>query len=385
MSTLSNDVYLDHAAATPLDADIFASIKKYLSDEFYNPSAAYLVAKKVRQDIDSARKKISQILGCKPAEIIFTAGATEANNLVVNGLIHGNEESEIVASALEHEALFGPAEKHRLRVAKVDQKGRLDILDLLKKINDKTLLVSVIYASNEIGTIQNLAEIATIINKERGRRKASDNQRPIYFHTDASQASNYLNLDVNRLGVDLMTINGAKTYGPKQSACLYVNRNVGLQPLIIGGEQESGLRGGTENPFSCVGLALALDKAQSARSAECKRLDDLKDILIGGLTKISSDIKMHGNLKKQLPNIVSFSVPGADGERMVMELDEKGVRVATGAACSANKNSRSRSLQSIGLTDNEIDSTLRISLGRSTTEDDINYALEHIKGIIKRL
>src|SRR5579862_3657095 len=248
-------IYLDYAAATPMDAEVIKAMQPYFADKFYNPSATYLAGRGVRKDVESARQSVAIQLGARPAEVIFTAGATEANNLAIQGIMREYPESEVLVSAIEHESVLEPARLFKVKEIPVTPQGIVDLQKLEKLITPKTVLVSVMLVNNELGTVQPISEIAKILNKSSILRK---NGWPLYLHTDGAQAGNYLDLHVSRLGVDLMSINSGKIYGPKQSGVLYVKAGTRLRPLIVGGGQEFGLRSGTENVAAAIGLAKAL-------------------------------------------------------------------------------------------------------------------------------
>lgn len=359
-------IYLDNAAATPVDKRVLRAMEPYFSDRFYNPSAAYLAARQVRADLEEARHQLAQIIGARPAEVIITAGATESDNLALHGVY-----SHIVTTAIEHPAVLNLARLRGGSILSVDDRGLLNIDRLRRAITDDTTLVSVGYVNSEIGVVQDIQAIADIVRAVRDDRRARQLDRPIYFHTDASQAAGFFDLNVARLGVDLMTLNAGKCYGPKQVGLLYVRAGVRLQPLIRGGGQEMGLRSGTENVTGTIGFAKALTIAEKTRKSEFKRLDVYRNELIKYLTTELPDIKINGSSKRSSPAILNFSVPGLDGERAVFALDEKGVLVSTGSACAANKGLRSHVLTAIGLPDELADGSLRLSMGRFTTDSDI--------------
>lgn len=375
-------IYLDYAAATPLDPAVLEAMMPYLKDEFYNPSASYQSAKRVRGAINESRRFVAHWLGVKPSEIIFTAGGTEANNLVINGVMSKYSGSEIIISSIEHESVKEPANQYKSSEAPVDKTGIIDIPKLEKLITDKTALISVVYANNEIGTVQPLREIYTIIEKIRKDRLEKGNKRPLFLHTDACQAGNYLDLHVARLGVDFMTLNGGKIYGPKQSGALYVRAGLELKPFVRGGGQEQGLRSGTENVASYVGFGRALDIAQYMRVEEAQRVSELRDEFIKMLQKNLPKAIINGSLKKRLPNNISVTFPGVDNERLMMQLDEAGVMCAVGSACSASNDEPSHVLKAIGLSDGQAQSTLRFTLGRQTTQDDLNKVIQLLKEVL---
>ncbi len=373
-------IYLDYAAATPMDKQVLLAIQPYFAEEFYNPSAIYLAAKDVGRKIEDARAKVAQVLGARSSEIVFTGGGTEANNLAIKGVMERFPGSNIVTSAVEHESVLAPAHQYNSKNAPVNKEGIIDLLRLEKLIDDKTVLVSVIYANNEIGTVQSIKDIANLLERIRKSRK---NKLPLYLHTNACQAGAYLGLSVSRLGVDLMTINGGKIYGPKQSGVLFVKTGVVLQPQILGGGQERGLRSGTENVAGIVGLSKALVLAQSRRITEGKRLQALQDLFFELIQKNIPGVVINGSLVKRLPNNVHMTIPGQDNERIIMELDEKGIQCAAGSACSASNEEPSHVLRAIGLSSKEAQSSLRFSMGNGTAEQDVRGTVKLLSEIVK--
>lgn len=378
---------MDYAAATPVGSAAIEAMEPFLTDNFYNPSAVYQPARKVRMALEVARGKVASVLGAKDQEVIFTAGGTEANNIAISGVMERFPEGNIVVSSIEHESVLEPASKYDCRIAPVDKKGIVDIAALKALIDDKTVLVSVMYANNEIGTVQPLKEIASLIEDIRIERTTNEDQRtilPLYLHTDACQAANYLDLQVGRLGVDLLTLNGGKIYAMKQSGCLYVAANVELANYTLGGGQERGIRSGTENVGSFIAFATMLQKVQAERKIESVRLRELKSLLFAKLSQKNQDIILNGNTKKQLPNNLNITLPGADGERLLMELDNAGVLVATGSACTASSDDPSHVLLALGLSAAEANASIRITLGRPTTEIQITNAAQIINEVMAR-
>lgn len=375
-------IYLDYAAATPMDSEVIAAMEPYFSDRFYNPSALYLDAKAVSNDIAEARSRVANWLGAKPGEIIFTAGGTEANNLAIQGIMDNFPDANIVVSSIEHEAVLVPAGKYDCRQIKVDKYGAIDLAELEAHIDDNTVLVSVMYANNEIGTIEPLKQISSLLVKLRKIRNLQNNNRPLYLHTDACQAANYLDLHVSRLGVDMMTLNGGKIYGPKQSGILYVRAGIKLASQILGGGQEQNYRSGTENVPAIMGFTVALDLAQQKRSNEIKRLQTLQQLFFNELTQKIPNLQINGTLKHRLPNNVHITIPGQDNERLVMALDEMSILCAAGSACSASSDEPSHVLKAIGLTDAEARSSLRFTMGRTTSETDIRQVVEKLAKLV---
>jgi cysteine desulfurase len=375
-------IYLDYAAATPVDPGVIKAMEPYFTDKFYNPSATYLAAKQVRQDLEAARASIAKILGSRPAEIIFTSGATEANNLAINGVASDFPGSEVLVSSIEHESVLEPAKKFNARKIPVSKTGVIGLDQLKKMINDDTVLVSVMMVNNELGTLQPLKDVAALVKRIREDRLELGNELPLYFHTDAAQATNFFDLHLSRLGVDMMSVNGAKIYGSKQSGVLYVKAGTKLSPQIKGGKQEFGLRSGTENIAAAIGFAKALEMAQNNRAVNAKKITELKEYFAKKLQKEIDTSVINGSMKHSAPHILNITFPGQDNERLMMWLDERGVQVATGSACSASNQEPSHVLQAIGLSGSEARSSLRFSLGRFTTKTDIDRTVELLNQFI---
>ena len=371
-------IYLDHAAATPVSEKAKKAMEPYLSAEFFNPSAPYLSAVKTRRAYENAKDRIAHVIGAKGADLIMTSGATESISLAFNVL---SEDAEVLISAVEHKAVTENAKRFNTKTISVDKNGRVDVEDFKKKLNPRTSFVSICLASGELGTIQPISEIATIVKQENLRRKLAGEATPLYFHCDASQGLGLLEVKVGRLGVDLLTINSAKVYGPKGAGALYVGHNVKLNPMTLGGGQEMGLRSGTENVPAVIGFATAIEEAEKHLNGERKRLEKLKTILKNTLSDIPNIVFL-GNTKNQLVNFLPISVPGVDAERLIFRLEDKEVYLSTGAACSASKGIKSATLQAIGLNDDEIAGSLRITLGKLNDEENVKEAGKLIKAAI---
>lgn len=380
---MKKPIYLDYAAATPLDPKVLAAMRPYFSEKFHNPSALYLAAKDIAQDIQHARTRLARHFGARPGEVIFTAGGTEANNLAIHGVMRQFPDANIVVSAIEHESVLQPARRYDVREVPVKSDGLVEISELEKLVDEKTVLVSVMYANNEIGTIQPIKQISNTLEELRKRRKNSGNDRPLYFHTDACQTTPYLDLHTSRLGVDMMTINGSKMYGPKQVGALYVRASVPLEPQLAGGGQEYGMRSGTENVPGILGLAAALDMVQSRRAAEVARLQKLQKTFIEKLQGLIPTAAVNGSLKSRLPNNIHVTIPGIDNERVIMALDERGIQAAAGSACSAGKEDPSHVCRAIGLSDQEAQASLRFTMGKETTGSDILTAVEMLAKVVR--
>lgn len=375
-------LYLDHAAATPLAPEVLEAMQPYLQEQFYNPSATYLAAQQTHKALDTARAQVAHWLGARPSEIIFTAGGTEANNLAIHGVMRQYPNANVVVSAIEHEAVLLPAHRYDCHEAGVTPDGMVSLEALRQQIDEQTVLISVMYANNEIGTIQPLRQIAELINQVRRQRQAAGNDLPLYFHTDACQASNYLDLHAARLGVDMLTLNGGKMYGPKQSGALYLKGGVQLTPLIDGGGQERGLRSGTENVANAIGLATALDRVQKMRHDEVKRLRDLQGKFVKQLAELIPTATINGSLKQRLPNNVHITIPGYDNERLLIQLDGAGIMAAAGSACSASNEEPSHVLRALGLSDADAQASLRFTLGQSTQAADIKRVVTTLASLL---
>jgi cysteine desulfurase len=363
-------IYLDHAAATPLDERALAAMTPYFNDKFYNPSSPYALAVDVRHDYEAAKHTLAMCIGGKADDITITAGATESINLMFASV-----RGHVVTSAIEHHAVLAAAALHEYTLVPVSSKGMVDPAVVANAIRPDTQLVSIALANNEIGTIQPLREIAEVVHKERQRRFEAGDETPLYFHTDASQGVGQIDVNVARLGVDAMTINAGKIYGPKQVAFLWAQHTVRLQPLVVGGGQERGLRSGTENVAGVVGFATALQLGVDHKNSEAKRLARLRDTLQSELLKAFPDAVVSGHPKKRLPGHLHVSFAGIDAERLVFALETRGVMVATGSACAANKGTRSHVLTAIGLEPLVADGSLRLTLGRLTNEQTISRAV----------
>lgn len=366
-------IYLDHAAATPLDPRVLAAMQPYFAENFYNPSSPYAPAVMVRRQYEDAKHRIAVALGVQADEIVMTAGATESINIMFRSV-----SGHIVTTSIEHPAVLESAKSANATIIPVSEKGMVDLDVLRDSIHDETELVSVGLANNELGTIQNLRAIAEIIKQVRRARSESGNKTPIIFHTDASQGAGQIDISPARLGVDAMTLNAGKMYGPKQVGLLWVTREMPLAPYVYGGGQERGIRSGTENVAGVVGFAEALTLAVEHRKSESDRLSRLRDMMHRSLAETFPDAVFAGSQKRRLPGHLHVAFPNVDAERLVFVLENMGVLVATGSACAANKGTRSHVLEAIGLAPEVADGSLRITLGRLNDEDSIQIATQRI-------
>lgn len=372
-------IYLDYAAATPLDQTVLKKMLPYLNENYGNPSSIYGFAQTARRALDDARLMIAKNLNCTPKEIFFTGSGTEANNWAIFGTVKAQGKKKIITTSIEHHSVLHPAQElERLGYAvvylKPNKDGRISLEDLEENLTKDTALVSVMYANNEIGTIENITKIG---NLARGKG--------VLFHTDACQAAGFLPLDVEKLSVDLMTINSGKIYGPKGVGALYVRKGVKICPLLYGGGQEYRSRAGTENVAGIVGFAHALNVSEQKRAKEAKRLTLLRNLLTKELSAKIPDLKINGDPKNRLPNNVNISFKDVDGESLIMRLDMAGICASSGSACSSGSLEPSHVLLGIGLSKEQAKSSLRITLGRYTTGKEIKAVISVLPKIIKSL
>lgn len=385
---LKSPIFLDNAAATPTDPLVKKEMFKGM-DFFGNPPSFNDVGRKARKKLEEARQAIARFLGARSDEVIFTSSGSEANNMAILGLARMiSSRREIITTPIEHPSVLKPLkflEKDGFKATypKIGSDGLVNLKDLENRLNRRTLLVSIMYANNEIGTIQPIKRIAKVIKEyKRNKFKINETIFPL-FHTDACQATGYLDMNVNNLGVDLMTFNGAKIYGPRGTGVLYVRRGTLLQPLIYGGDQEHGLRAGTENLPAIVGLAKAVSLIDGK---EGQRLAELRDYFFEKISRLTPDAKINGPLgQNRLPNNVHISIPDLDSENLLLELDKYGIYASSGSACTARSVEPSHVLRAIEVGRKYLNGALRFSLGRQTTKKDIDYVLKVLPKIVKEL
>ena len=374
-------IYLDHAAATPLDLRVLQAMTPYFSESFFNPSSPYSPAVTVRRDVDDARSRIARILGVRPDELIFTSGATESINLAFHGVLDGGGSA--LVPSIEHHAVLAAAKLYDHHLVVPSSLGEVTPERIQALITSDTRLVSVALANNELGTIQPLAEIATVVRTERERRRDAGEATPIYFHTDASQGAGLLELKPAKFGIDLMTLNPSKMYGPKGIGVLWASSEVNLTPLIVGGGQEHGLRSGTENVPAIIGFARAFELAERGRKEAVRSIGTLRDHLQVRLKQALPDaIVTHA--PHQLANFLHIAWPGLDAERIVFILENEGVLVATGSACAANSGTRSHVLTAIGMEPSVADGSLRLTLGKDNDSESIERAADAIIAAVRK-
>ncbi len=392
-------VYLDYAATTPMDPQVFEAMLPYLKDKFGNASTLHSWGQEARAAVDHARGQVSQVLNCQPPEIIFTSCATEANNLALKGVKESRSQGvkettgrlpHLVVSSIEHHCVLDAA-KHLEKTSAaevtwlpVDKYGLVDPEDVKKTIKENTVLVSVMYVNNEVGTVEPIREIGRTIEKLNEESRMKNEGRRIYFHTDAVQAIQCLDCDVQKLGVDLLSLSAHKFYGPKGVGALYIKKGTSIIRQQDGGEQEYGLRAGTENVAGIVGLGAAVAKTQNSKLKTQNSVRNLRDRLIAGVLKIPG-VELTGHPEKRAPHIASFVVEGAEGEAMLLLLDQEGIAASSGSACTSGLLKPSHVLTAMGVSPELAHGSLRFSLGKQTTEEEINYVLEKLPPIIERL
>jgi cysteine desulfurase len=371
-------IYLDNAATTKVDERVLKAMEPYFSEKFGNASSKHFIGMEAKRALEDSRVVIARAIGARADEIIFTSGGTEANNFALKGLFFANpEKNHIITTKIEHDCILNTCKwlqdkmGAEITYLDVDSEGFIDLNQLKKSITPKTLVVSVIHANNEIGTIQELAEIGKIC-KEKG----------VYFHTDACQSFTKTLLDVRKQNLDLVTLNAHKIHGPKGVGALYVKKGTKITPLFHGGGHESGLRSGTENISGIIGFATSV---KVASSRNINYMNKLRDKLISGVLKIPN-VKLNGSIgNKRLCNNANFSFNDIEGEALGGYLEAYGICTSTGSACSSHSLKRSHVLEAIGLKDMQINSSLRMSISKYTTGNEIDYVLEILPKVVEKL
>ena len=383
-----NLIYLDHASTTYIRDEVYEAMKPYLTNNFGNPSSIYTIAQQSRIAIDHSREKIAKILNCRPSEIIFTSGGTESDNSSIysTAIAQMNIGKHIITSSIEHHAVLNACEfleenfDFTVSYLPVNNQGIINLESLKSQLTPKTSLVSIMLANNEIGTIQPIHEITKII-----RDYSENNNTSIMIHTDAVQAPGYINLNVKDLDVDLLSLSSHKFYGPKGCGILYVKRGTPFTPITVGGNQERQRRAGTENVSGIVGTAKALELAELERDEITKKTIKLRDKLISGIFNNIENVTLNGHPTQRLANNAHFSFQDIEGESILLSLDLEGIAASSGSACTSASLEPSHVLKSIGLTDEIAQSSVRMTLGKNTTEKEIDLVLETLPKIIARL
>ena len=379
---MAAEIYLDHAATTPTDERVVAAMLPYFTERSGNPSSVYGPARTARRAVDRSRDTLAEILACKPNEVIFTSCGTESSNLAIRGVAFARESDgrHLVTASTEHHAVLHSFELLERRFGfevtylDVDRTGQIDLGALEAALRPDTTLVSIMYANNEIGTIHPLAEISRLLRP-----------RGIIFHTDAVQAGGSLELDVEKLGVDLLSLSGHKLYAPKGVGALYIRRGTPLLPLMVGGGQERGLRSGTENVTYIVGMARAAELAFGELTERQRHYACLRDRLVQGVLERIPRAQLTGHPTQRLPNSASFVFEGADGESILLNLDQEGIYASSGSACTAGSLEVSHVLKALGLPPELAAGSLRLTTGLHTTEAEIDAVLEILPPVIERV
>lgn len=387
------NIYLDYASATPIDSSVSLIMRKFSKENFANPSAIHSLGVKTKNTLEKARREVGSFLGAHSNEIIFTSGATESNNLAILGVVNKFTElfvPHIVTTNIEHASVLEvckyleKTKKAEVTYVGVEENGIVDPRKIKKALKKNTVLVSVMYANNEIGTIQPIREIAKEIRYFKKVSK-KNNSFPV-FHTDATQAINYLPIGVKKLGVDLFSFNSAKIYGPKGVGVLYIKRNTPIQKIIFGGEQELGFRSGTENVVNILGLKEALTLTEKMKKKEFLRLIKLRDYFFDELESLTNyKIIFNGDLKNRLPNNINITIPKIPSDLLVIELDARGVLISAKSACKIGDGKASHVITAINKNIKEEDGSLRFSLGRDTTKKDIIYTVRVLAKVLNKL
>lgn len=385
--------YLDHAATTPIRPEVLEKMLPYFIEKFGNPSSLYSLAGEARYGIDEAREQVAAVLGCRSGEIVFTGGGSESNNLAIKGTAamrlatDGGTETlgHIVTTAIEHHAIIHPVEQleklgYEATYVGVDSKGKVDPDEFAAAVRADTFLASVMLVNNEVGTIQ---DVATIAGKTREASKVLGGS--LLIHTDAVQGAGKLSLDVNDLGVDLLSLSAHKIYGPKGVGALYVKRGVELEPLIAGGGQERQRRSGTENVANIVGFGEAITLAESERVKSQERFKQLANKLIDGVADRIPNSSFNGSETDRVPEISNFSFLGVEGEPVLLGLDFRGIAASSGSACSSASVEPSHVLLAMGIDTDKAVGSIRISFGRETTDSDVEDLLDALKDVLDQL
>lgn len=376
-----NVIYLDHAATTPTDPEVLQAMLPYFTDRFGSASTLYSLGKETKEAVEDAREKVALLIGARPDEVYFTSGGTESDNWAVIGtaLAKKDKGNHIITTKIEHHAILEPChflEKQGFDVTylPVDAEGMVDPEDVRKAINERTILISIMHANNEIGTIQPVDEIGKIAREEK-----------VLFHTDTVQTVGSIPVDVNAIGCDMLSISGHKLYGPKGIGAMYIRKGVRIQRFMQGGGQESNRRSGTHNVPGIVGLGKAAELARDRMDETIPRLTTMRDKLIEGILTKIPDTRLNGHPTKRLPNNVNVSFEGIEGESIILLLDMHGICASSGSACTSGSLDPSHVLMSLGLKHEEAHGSLRLTLGRENSDWDVKNVLEALPVIVERL
>lgn len=380
-------IYLDHAGTTPTDPRVLEAMLPYFTQLYGNPSSVHTVGQEARHALDNSRERVAKVLGCRSSEVVFTSGGTESDNAAIIGAATALRETgnHIITSSVEHHAVLHTCQYlenlgYEVTYLPVDQFGAVSPEKVYNATGARTTVVSLMYANNEIGTINPITEISQAVQK-RGREL----DRTIVMHTDAVQAAGFLDLNVRSLGVDMMSLSGHKFYGPKGTGALFVKRGTPFLPLLLGGGQERERRSGTENIAGIVGLTAALELADAGRESASDRCALLRDRIIGDVSATIPDASLNGHPSERLPNNVNLSFDGVEGESILLGLDMAGIAASSGSACSSGSLEPSHVLLALGQTAEQARSSLRITLGKDNTDEEVEYLLGVLQDLVARL
>ena len=372
-------IYLDNAASTPVHEQVLHEMIPFLQDQFGNPSSIHRYGRFAQRAIQNARKQIAHLINSEPSEILLTSGGTESNNTALFGLAHAAKGNHIITSSIEHEAILEPCKKlekegFEITYIPVDDSGLVNSKDIEKSITPETCLVSIMFANNEVGTIQPIQEISKICHDKQ-----------IVFHTDAVQAVGKVKLDVKELGIDMLSISSHKINGPKGVGALYIKKGIEIIPFIFGGGQENGMRSGTENVASIVGFGKACQLAQENMKQNILHLQNIRNNLIAKVMKEIPLVTLNGHSDQRIANNAHFTFLGVNGEDLIIKLDENGIAASTGSACSVRVQKESHVLKAMGFSHDQIAGSLRLTVGISNTDSEIEKTVEILKKVVKEL
>lgn len=392
-------IYLDHAATTPVSKEVLDAMMPYFAEKFGNPSSIYALGREAKDAVEEARAEVAKLLGAASnREIIFTSGATESNNMVVKGVAEYAAKTfglvpHVITSSIEHHCVLDSVKWLHdtfgadVTFLSVNKEGLVDPKEVKVAIRDNTVLVSVMFGNNETGTIEPIAEIGRVVAKANEERQKKNNKMPIYFHTDAAQAFQYLDINVQKLGIDFLSLTAHKFYGPKGVGLLYAKWNTKFTRQQLGGAQERNLRAGTENVPYIVGMVKAMDEAAEHKTNNTKQITDLRDYLIKRITTEITEVELVGprDAEKRLPHIASFLFKRIEGESILIKLDMVGVAASSGSACTSGSLEPSHVTKAMGYTDMDAHGAIRFSLGKMNTKADIDELMKHLPKIIENL
>ena len=373
--------YFDNAATTKVKEEVLKEMFPYFSVEYGNPSSMYSIGRSSRRAIETARKRVAELINCKPKEIYFTSCGSESDNMALKGIAYANKEkgNHIITSKIEHPAILNSCKTlekqgYKITYLNVDEEGNIDISELENSINEDTILISIMFANNEIGTIEPIEQISKIAKKHN-----------IIFHTDAVQACGNIKIDVKDMGIDMLSLSGHKINAPKGVGALYIREGIEFDRFLDGGHQEKNKRAGTENVAEIVGLGKACEIAKNNLESHINKLKELRDFYINQVEEKIENIKLNGPRDNRLPGNANISFKGVNGSELLLKLDEKGICASAGSACSTGSSSPSHVLTSIGLDSKMAEGTLRVSFGEENSKEDVEYLVENLKNIVREL